>query len=1077
MMIFKKAKKFVNDPKAFVEDAIFNFKDEQKLQNKSDKVVAFAFRINHWKRDFIAKNYPEYEWYFVPFKKTVSDLDEKMKSYDKKIFVIWGYNELNGTSEYAKANNIPLFRMEDGFVRSVGLGSNHVLPMSLVLDKTGTLYFDSRSESGLEKILNEYDFKSDHKLKNDAERAINAIIDNKLSKYNNFNYKVIDKGVGSTSILVIGQVENDASILYGCKTPITNLELVKVAAEDNPDCEIIYRPHPDVVMGNRNDKGDIEKIRKIAKIESPENPLDNSLSICSKVYVITSLVGFEALLRGKDVTVLGVPFYAGWGLTNDKVSINRKRTISLVELFAGAYLLYPDYFDVKKQEKTNLFSVVDFLKKKKKQKIVLKDSDNKVVKIPAFAFHVGMKWRPAISEMLPEYDIEFVELHEKNELIRSHVKKNIEKKAEESKDLVFLVWGYLGPKNIESYARKIGVEVHRFEDGFVRSVGIGSSNTLDGGTNLPISITLDKKSIYYNCFKSSDIENLLNSYDFSSDNELMERASQGIDFIVDNKITKYNSTVSKTAQEVYGLKSKKRVLVLGQVETDASIKYGSKFQYTNNDLIKIASKENPDAEIIYKPHPAVLKGGKEEISNPINVTHYCRVITDDISFPEALETIDHVYVITSGSGFEALLRDIPVTCLGANFYSGWGITDDRFKITRRNRKLSKIEVFAAFYILYTRYYDHDKHMFISMEDAFQQILEKKRNEAGIEFASAAKANLDLGVFSEAEALYSKAIMVNPNFADWHAEKGRALMMQDKAEMALECYNRAVEIYDRMPDWYINLAVLKMLTNQRFAEVKKSFDLARFKTSNSRLCQYEYFKFLVDSRILKHEDAMTFTNKALASKRKKISELNLSFKSYWILGDPASALSVADEIIHYSQQKKLTSFGMTAIYDMFKANVSWQSDLLRSLYKVSCANDFLGGKTKVIVADSTQPINDRQSFLIRVGAPSNNRADLWVNDSPLVNCPTNMLITKPDVIFEDDHNWFEIYQEVTNRKRKYFVVMDSVYNSALLKSDVIYPDSWAILDELLANSDADVVFTKNALKEKNKSNLFLMSEAA
>ena len=36
-------------------------------------------------------------------------------------------------------------------------------------------------------------------------------------------------------ILVIGQVEDDASIKYGCKKPITNTELVYLAYMENPD--------------------------------------------------------------------------------------------------------------------------------------------------------------------------------------------------------------------------------------------------------------------------------------------------------------------------------------------------------------------------------------------------------------------------------------------------------------------------------------------------------------------------------------------------------------------------------------------------------------------------------------------------------------------------------------------------------------------------------------------------------------------------------------------------------------------------------------------------------------------------
>ena len=65
------------------------------------------------------------------------------------------------------------------------------------------------------------------------------------------------------------------------------------------------------------------------------------------VHVITSLAGFEALLRGKAVSTHGVPFYAGWGLTKDlsEVPARRTRRLSLDELVAGTLLLYPRYTD------------------------------------------------------------------------------------------------------------------------------------------------------------------------------------------------------------------------------------------------------------------------------------------------------------------------------------------------------------------------------------------------------------------------------------------------------------------------------------------------------------------------------------------------------------------------------------------------------------------------------------------------------------------------------------------------------------------------------------------------------------
>jgi capsular polysaccharide export protein len=65
-----------------------------------------------------------------------------------------------------------------------------------------------------------------------------------------------------------------------------------------------------------------------------------------ELHCLTSLAGFEALLRGKPVTVHGQPFYAGWGLTTDLAPIpRRRRRLDLEELVAGVLIAYPRYID------------------------------------------------------------------------------------------------------------------------------------------------------------------------------------------------------------------------------------------------------------------------------------------------------------------------------------------------------------------------------------------------------------------------------------------------------------------------------------------------------------------------------------------------------------------------------------------------------------------------------------------------------------------------------------------------------------------------------------------------------------
>ena len=127
----------------------------------------------------------------------------------------------------------------------------------------------------------------------------------------------------------------------------TNLELLARARRLEPDAWIIYKPHPDVEAGHR--KGhvpDAEVLHQANAIER-KAPIAALLDQVDAVHVITSLAGFEALLRGKTVTTHGQPFYSGWGLTTDLAPANPRRTRkrSLDELIAATLIGYPRYVD------------------------------------------------------------------------------------------------------------------------------------------------------------------------------------------------------------------------------------------------------------------------------------------------------------------------------------------------------------------------------------------------------------------------------------------------------------------------------------------------------------------------------------------------------------------------------------------------------------------------------------------------------------------------------------------------------------------------------------------------------------
>jgi len=237
-----------------------------------------------------------------------------------------------------------LIEVEDGFLRSRGLGADCVPPLSITVDRLGA-YFDPQQASELENLLQDGEF--DDALLSRARELRRLIVDAGLGKYGRGG-DVLDRPAGDRRhILVPGQVEDDRAVTAGGCGLVSNLELLKRVRRAAPDAYILYKPHPDVVAGHRRGQISSRSCLEFADEIVGDLPISSLIAMVNEVHVNTSLAGFEALLREKPVTTYGLPFYAGWGLTNDQgpVPSRRARRLSLDELVAGVLLLYPRYLD------------------------------------------------------------------------------------------------------------------------------------------------------------------------------------------------------------------------------------------------------------------------------------------------------------------------------------------------------------------------------------------------------------------------------------------------------------------------------------------------------------------------------------------------------------------------------------------------------------------------------------------------------------------------------------------------------------------------------------------------------------
>ena len=256
--------------------------------------------------------------------------------------VAWASRAPPGTEEACRAAGIPLLRMEDGFLRSIGLGVALRQGASYVLDRTG-MYYDATGPNDLERLLEEHPF--DEALLVRAAALRDLIVGARLSKYNVGSAPMPDLPADRPVVLVAGQVEDDASIRLGGTTVAGNAGLLRRARERNPGALIVYKPHPDVEAGLRPGQLPPGEAASLADLVIRDVAAPDAIARADRVEVATSLLGFEALLRGKPVATHGLPFYAGWGLTESPASPRRTRRLTLDELVAGALILYPRYID------------------------------------------------------------------------------------------------------------------------------------------------------------------------------------------------------------------------------------------------------------------------------------------------------------------------------------------------------------------------------------------------------------------------------------------------------------------------------------------------------------------------------------------------------------------------------------------------------------------------------------------------------------------------------------------------------------------------------------------------------------
>ncbi|WP_253939574.1 capsular polysaccharide biosynthesis protein [Halomonas sp. THAF5a] len=610
----------------------------------------------------------------------------------------WGHKPSSRQArDYARRQGLPYVAVEDGFLRSWGLGAQGFAPHGLIVDPQG-IYYDASRPSHLESLIETADFTQ--KELERARQAMARLRDLRLSKYNHAPDTPLPPS-GRPRVLVVDQTAGDASITGGLAGAEDFSRMLERALAEHPEAEILIKVHPDVVAGKKHGHLDRAREQQRCRIIGEDLNPWALFDAVDCVHVVTSQLGFEALIAGKRVVCHGAPFYAGWGLTDDRRPVPRRgQQRSLVQLFAAAYLRYTRYANPHTGEATTLEATIDLIADQVRQQRRLAGEWT--------TFGLSRWKRGFVGDFLgAQARVRHADLP-RSRRVSSEGQTTVEAPQGRS-----LCWA----SHDTAVLHDRGLAPWHMEDGFVRSVGLGVDLAR------PLSLVVDRRGIYYDAERPSDLEHLLEHGKI--DDVLRRRAADLRRRLVRLRMSKYNLS----GGALPALPSDRRLLLVpGQVESDASIARGSPDITTNAALLSAVRAANPSAFIIYKPHPDVVSGARVG-----RLEDAARSLYDlDASHADLtglLDSVDEVHTMSSLTGFEALLRGREVVTYGTPFYAGWGLTRDHRACPRRQRRLTLDELVAGALILYPLYVDPVSRQLCNAETVVS-LLEQARRGGG-----------------------------------------------------------------------------------------------------------------------------------------------------------------------------------------------------------------------------------------------------------------------------------------------------------------------------------------------------------
>lgn len=658
------------------------------ISKKPGKIIGVSPTISR-KLPYLASFFPE-DVLASPFEQNIDAL------------AVWGDKRpARLLKRLAGIRSLPVWQLEDGFLRSVGLGKNGAATVSIIVDDQG-IYFDARHPSRLESLIGS--IATDWVQTPQAAEALDVWRQHRLTKYNTDLYcSSFDRRPG---VVLIDQVAGDASIPASGASCATFAKMLEAALQEFDTDRIVVRVHPDVAAGKAQGYlSDLAHKHKVAILDQGVSEFD-VISQAEEVWTVSSQFGFNAILHGCKVVCFAMPFYNGWGLCADRseggiaeaARGRRSARPTAEQAFDAALLRYPRYADPIKGEPTDFFGAVERILDWRAR--ADRTGHTVCFRFPAWkrrAANIFLGGPAATVTTTPRASAGAVR-----------------KLAAGATRLA--VWGATPSRAFLDAVKETGLPLHFVEDGFLRSVGLGSD------LRTPGSLVVDDRGMYYDASRPSLLEHMLENG--LTPASAIAQAPALRQALLQHSITKYNIAAAHAVLPPSAA-GRKVIVLAEQVPGDAAIASGGGDLDGNLDFAKRVRIDNADAFMIYKEHPDLVAGNRSGRLGPGKLADTVDLVVSEGDIAGLFAVADEVHVVSSLAGFEALMRDIPVTVWGRPFYAGWGLTKDKLAFPRRTRRLTFDELLGAAYIAYPSYADPVSGIPCNIED-FLHVLMRAR---------------------------------------------------------------------------------------------------------------------------------------------------------------------------------------------------------------------------------------------------------------------------------------------------------------------------------------------------------------